>query len=172
MEITKEVDNDFISYIFKNIILFEASKIDTSSMVSNLSLAIVLQSTLMEISGVNFIQESAAKLNNAESYSMISKLTVKLCIVHSKGNNYYTCILPCQHFSFFFSPPFPFLAEALVPFLGVSTLAHLAVMKCLVWWTCLSKTASIGLSRAGIITTLSNLFDISVQQKNNTQVRK
>lgn len=108
MEITKEVDNDFISYIFKNIILFEASKIDTSSMVSNLSLAIVLQSTLMEISGVNFIQESAAKLNNAESYSMISKLTVKLCIVHSKGNNYYTCILPCQHFSFFFFSPFSF----------------------------------------------------------------
>lgn len=84
-EDTEKVDNDFICYIVNSIKLFEAEVIDSSAMVSNLSMATVLQSLLMAISEVNFRKESAASLNSSEACSAIQKLTSELCIVHFKG---------------------------------------------------------------------------------------
>lgn len=80
-----EADNDFIPYILECVKSFEAGAIDTSTMVKNLSAAIVLQYVLMELSGVTFRQESAASLTNSESYSVIQKLFSNLCFTHYKG---------------------------------------------------------------------------------------
>ena len=82
----KEVDNGFISYIVDSIKSFETGMMDTNTMVSNLSAAIVLQFLLM-FPGAEFRKESAASLKSTESCCAISKLTANLCIVHFKGKN-------------------------------------------------------------------------------------
>ena len=81
----KEVGIDYISYILKCTKSFEAGIIDTTTMVGNLSVAIMLQYLLMELCGVKFHKESAASLNNSESCSAIKKLASNLCVVHFKG---------------------------------------------------------------------------------------
>lgn len=80
-----EVDNGFISYIVDCTKSFEAGIISASTMVRNLSAASVLQYVLMKLSGVAFRKESAASLNNSESYSAIQKLTSNLCISYFNG---------------------------------------------------------------------------------------
>ena len=83
--ICEEVGIDYISYILKCTKSFEAGVIDTTTMVGNLSVAIMLQYLVMELCGVEFHKESAASLNNSESCSAIKKLAFNLCFVHFKG---------------------------------------------------------------------------------------
>ena len=78
-------ENDFISYIVDCLKLFEAEMINANTMVSNLSAAIVFQFLVMEILGVEFRKESAARLNNTEACSMIQKLTSTLCVDYYGG---------------------------------------------------------------------------------------
>lgn len=82
----EEVDNGFISYIVNYIKSFESGMINTSTMITNLSAAIVFQFKLMEQSDVKFRKESARSINHSfETYSAIQKLTSLIGIVHFKG---------------------------------------------------------------------------------------
>lgn len=106
---TEKVGIDFISYIVNSIKLLEAKKLeakkleaDISTMVSNLSMAIVLQLFIMEVSGVNFREESVASLNSSEICSAIRMLTYELCIAHPEGKYYYVSLF--ANIDLFFLP--------------------------------------------------------------------
>lgn len=81
----KEVKNGFVSYIVKCIKSFESGMVDTSTMIENVSAAIVLQFRLMEQSGDKFREESARSINNSSIYSAIQKLTSLICLIFFKG---------------------------------------------------------------------------------------
>lgn len=80
-----KANSGFISYIVKSLASYEAKIVDAKTMVSNLSAAIVLQYLLMELSGVKFREESAASLNDSESYTAIQQLTFNLCDYYFTG---------------------------------------------------------------------------------------
>ena len=75
---------DFIAYIVDYTKLFESGEIDSATMINNLGPATILQSVVMQIFGVDFRTESAARLGNSDC-RVIRKLISTLCVTHFKG---------------------------------------------------------------------------------------
>ena len=83
----EEMDNGFITYMWKYNNKFEAGTASTNDMIINLGSAIILQYIIMEFSGVQFRRDSAKLLENTHVSSAICDITKQLCIIHYTGIN-------------------------------------------------------------------------------------
>lgn len=140
--------HSFLSYIFNTIKSLEtgSTKVDTSALIHNLCVAVVLQLQLMEECDDNslFLKDSL------ESYEAICSLTTIICVNHYKGM-YYIIITYSVYVLFV-----PLDVEAVEKKTGHDL--HAVVLQNLIWWTCHSEIAASGLSKTGIITVLVNML--------------